>query len=82
MYRVTELNLLTLIGDIKNWSNLAPYEKENILWQIKDLSIQHQHILGPRLTEQVLYATLVLTNSLDASRIAFPPSTGPLEPSS
>lgn len=82
MYKVTEYNLLTLIGEIKNWSNLAPYEKENILWQVKDLAIQHKHILGPHLTEKVLYATLVLTNSLDASRIAFPPSTEPLEPSS
>lgn len=70
-------NLEDLLYNIKNWNTLAPYEKRNSLWQIYDLATLHKDILGPVLTEKVLYATLVLTNSLDASRVAFPPSTEP-----
>jgi hypothetical protein len=73
-------NIQDLLYNIRNWESLAPYEKRNSLWQIYELVAQHKELLGPLLTEKALYATLVLTNSLDASRIAVLPQTEPLEP--
>lgn len=78
MYDNSDLTTLRdLLYNIRNWDTLTPYEKRNSLWQIYELVQEHKDTLGPYLTEKALYATLVLTNSLDASRIAFPPSTEP-----
>lgn len=70
-------NLENLLFNLRNYHTLAPYEKRNTLEQVYNLVIDHREILGSLLTEKALYATLVLTNSLDASRVAFPPSTEP-----
>ena len=75
MYDNSNLKVLEdLLFNIRNYTSLAPYEKRNTIEQVYDLVIEHREILGPALTEKVLFATLVLTNSLDASRVAFPPS--------
>lgn len=70
-------NIEDVMYNIRKWDTLAPYEKRNTLWQINELIDKWKDALGPHLTEKLLYATLVLTNSLDASRVAFPPSTEP-----
>ena len=75
MYDNSNLKVLEdLLFNIRNYTSLAPYEKRNIIEQVYDLVIEHREILGLALTEKALFATLVLTNSLDASRVAFPPS--------
>lgn len=75
MYDNSDLTVLEdLLYNVRNYKLLAPYEKRNIIEQVYNLAMEHREILGPDLTERVLFATLVLTNSLDASRVAFPPS--------
>lgn len=56
-----ELELLLFY--VKNYKTIYPYEQEYLLRRVSELVMQHKDFLGPVLTEQLLYATLVLTNS-------------------
>ena len=65
--------LLILQQDVKNWNDLAPYEKEYVLYRVHQIVMEHRNILGPDLTERALYAMLTLWNSLcGASRMSSP----------
>lgn len=73
MYVVDLEYLTNLRLDVKKYKDLPPCEKLAVLNEIADLARDFRSIIGDDLTEKVLYATLCLTNSLDASGELVPP---------
>ncbi len=55
--RLTILQELDLIQyDMQRWNCLFPYEKDYIIRRVRELALQHDDVLGPDLTKELLLA--------------------------
>ena len=73
-----ELNIL--LKDVRNLKSLPSYEQRFVLSRVSELILLHKNVLGTILTERALFATLVLWNSSEASRIPVPLQLGRQRP--